>query len=268
MFYKKIQIYVLNSNEYIYFLSDKLCQNHGMNILKEFSLNEKCSYLSGLQQTTHYKIIEKCSTQYSQELMERGFRRFGKMYFRPICAECLECQSIKIDVENYTFSKSARRVMKKAQEIKVYIQRPSLTKSHLTLFEKYHLYMHQKKEWDYNETTAEHYYNSFVVGHEDFGYEILYFMNEELIAVDLIDILHDGISAIYFYYNPDFAYLSLGKFSLYNQIQLAKNSDKKWIYLGYYVKECPSLSYKSNYKPYLTLQGRPNLDEHYIWSNL
>lgn len=187
------------------------------------------------------------------------------MYFRPICTECNECQSIKIDVNSYRFSKSAKRVLKKAEHIQSYIQRPSLSKEHLELFEKYHLHMHEKKAWEYNETTADHYYGSFVHGHEDFGFEVLYFDKERLIGVDLIDVLESGISSIYFYYDPDYAHLSLGNLSLYNQIRYAKEIGKPWIYLGYYVQECPSLSYKSKFKPYLTLQGRPNEDEEYIW---
>ncbi|MEA1982713.1 MAG: arginyltransferase [Campylobacterota bacterium] len=236
-----------------------------MNLLKEFSLNDKCSYLKDKSQTTHYKIINNCDSTTCQELIERGYRRFGRMYFRPICADCNECQSIKIDVDNYHFSKSARRIIKKASHLEVYIQIPSLTKEHLTLFEKYHLFMHHKKSWDYNETTADHYYNSFVVGHQDFGYEVLYFDEGKLIAVDLIDILEDGISSIYFYYDPNYSHLSLGKYSLYNQIKFAKEKNKKWIYLGYYVEDCPSLSYKAQYKPYLTLDGRPNENEVFNW---
>ncbi|MDY0121125.1 MAG: arginyltransferase, partial [Sulfurimonas sp.] len=54
--------------------------------------------------------------------------------------------------------------------------------------------------------------------------------------------------------------------SLYNQIRYARKYSKKWIYLGYYVQECPSLAYKAEYKPYLTLQGRPDLEKEYIWS--
>jgi len=237
-----------------------------MNLLKEFCLSDKCSYLPNHKQTTHYKVIENCSTHQCQELIERGYRRFGKMYFRPICKECHECQSIKIDVVNYTFSKSARRVMRKAKDIRTYIQRPSLSQEHLKLFEKYHLYMHKKKGWEYEKTSPEHYYGSFVLGHEKFGYEVLYFFEDKLIAVDLIDILDDGISSIYFYYDPEFSHYSLGKLSLYNQILYAKRREKKWIYLGYYVKECPSLSYKAQYKPYLTLQGRPDEHEPFIWS--
>ncbi len=236
-----------------------------MNVLKEFFIDDSCSYLKDREQKTHYKVIDECSSDLCLSLIQRGYRRFGKMYFRPVCEQCNECQSIKIDVDNYKFSKSARRVLKKASHLKSYIQKPTLTKEHLKLFKKYHLHMKDKKDWEYTETSAENYYHSFVVGDEDFGYEVLYFDNETLVAVDLIDILEDGISSIYFYYDPDYADLSLGKYSLYKQIQFAQSTNKKWIYLGYYVKDCPSLSYKADYKPYLTLKGRPNIDETDEW---
>ncbi|MEA1956582.1 MAG: arginyltransferase [Campylobacterota bacterium] len=236
-----------------------------MNILKEFSLNDKCSYLESCEQTMHYKMIDNCDTSNCQNLIERGFRRFGKMYFRPICSSCVECQSIKIDVENFKFSKSQRRVIKKAHNIKTTIRRPSLTKEHLSLFEKYHLFMKDKKGWNYNQTTPEHYYTSFVDGYNDFGYEVLYFVENKLIGVDLIDILDDGISSIYFYYDPDYSEYALGKLSLYQQIKFAQKTNKSWIYLGYYVEDCPSLSYKSHYKPFVTLEGRPNEDEDFTY---
>ena len=236
-----------------------------MNILKEFLTNDKCSYLADKHQTTYYKVIDNCSTQQCQEFIERGFRRFGKMYFRPICSLCDECKSIKIDVDNFEFSKSQRRVIKKASNIKSYIQRPSISRTHLELFDKYHLYMKNKKGWEYTLSTPEAYYSSFVDAFNDFGYEVLYYDDEKLIGVDLIDILDDGISSIYFYYDPDYIDYSLGKLSLYNQIQFAKISHKKWIYLGYYVEDCPSLSYKSHYKPYLTLDGKPEISEEYKW---
>jgi len=236
-----------------------------MNLLKEFSLDDKCSYIKDNDTTTHYKIIENSSATHCQELIERGFRRFGKMYFRPICSDCSECQSLKIEVEKFVFSKSARRVLKKAVKFQTIIQTPTLTKAHLSLFEKYHAHMKTKKGWQHHETTAEHYYQSFVNGHYDFGYEILYFDEKKLIGVDLIDILEDGISSIYFYYDPDYMKYGLGKLSLLFQIKFAVSQKKDWIYLGYYVKECSSLSYKADYKPFLTLQGRPKEDEPFNW---
>jgi arginine-tRNA-protein transferase len=237
-----------------------------MNLLKEFILSDECSYLKDKKQTLHYKIIENCSTENSQELIERGYRRFGNTYFRPICQSCNECQSIKIDVENFTFSKSAKRVLKKSKDLSIYIQRPTLSQEHLELFDKYHHYMSIKKGWEFTQVTPQHYYSSFVYGAEDYGYEILYYDKKKLIGVDLIDILRDGISSIYFYYDPDYAKYSLGRLSLYKQIEYAKRANKSWIYLGYYVKECPSLAYKAEYKPYLTLEGRPSEYESFKWS--
>ena len=237
-----------------------------MNLLKEFLLEDECSYLDAKKQTMHYKVIDKCSLRTNHELIERGYRRFGRMYFRPVCQHCDECKSIKIDVNNYTFSKSERRVLKKSKDITILIQKPSMTQVHLELFDKYHNHMHHKKGWDFHPVTPDHYYNSFVVGYEDFGYEVLYYFQDKLIGVDLIDILPEGISSIYCYYDPDFSSYSLGKLSLLKQIQIAQENNLKWIYLGYYVKECPSLAYKAEYTPYLTLEGIPSEFEPFRWS--
>ena len=57
-----------------------------MNLLKEFSHEDKCSYLKDKEQTTHYKVIDDCTKIQCQDFIERGYRRFGKMYFRPICS--------------------------------------------------------------------------------------------------------------------------------------------------------------------------------------
>lgn len=237
-----------------------------MNLLKEFFLNDSCSYLDDKEQITEYKIIHGCTSSYVTELIERGYRRFGKMFFKPVCENCNECQSIKIDVDNYKLSKSEKRVLKKAKDVKAYVQTPVLSQDHLKLFELYHLHMKDKKGWKYEKTSPDHYYNSFVAGHEDFGYEVLYYYEDKLIGVDLIDILKNGISSIYFYYDPSYSHLSLGKLSLLKQIEYAKESSKKWIYLGYYVEGCDSLNYKADYKPYLTLEGRPSLESSYVWS--
>ncbi len=236
-----------------------------MKLLKECTLTDKCSYLENKEQTAHYKLLSECNSSYCSALTQRGWRRFGKMFFRPICADCNECQSIKIDVNNYIFSKSERRIIKKNSHLKTVLQHPTLTQKHIELFNKYHQYMHEKKGWDNNQTDAKNYFTSFVSGHEEFGYEILYYDADKLIGVDLIDILDNGISSIYFYYDPDYRDLSIGKYSLYRQIAFAKIHDKKWIYLGYYVSECQSLSYKSQFKPYITLRGRPSEHEEDIW---
>lgn len=234
-------------------------------LLKECALDESCSYIKGLEQTTHYKIIHDCSVEQCEALIERGWRRFGNMFFRPICRTCTACESVKIDAMNYHFSKSARRIMKKCKEFKIHIQHPTMSKQHLDIFERYHQHMHQKRGWEQQPINARNYYMSFVHGYNDFGYEILYFDGDKLIAVDLIDILPNGISSIYFYYDPDYASYSLGKYSLYKQIRLAQKKGLEWIYLGYYVEECQSLAYKKEYEPLYTLDARPGEEEEPFW---
>lgn len=238
-----------------------------MKILQDTILaHEKCSYIDNLSQTTHYKIIENCSLETCSSMIERGWRRFGIMFFRPVCEHCEACESLKIDVQNYTFSKSERRILKKNQDLKIVIGHPTLTKDHLEVHEKYHTFMQAKKDWDATPSTAKHYYASFIQGHETYGYEILYLLNDTLIAIDIVDILPNGISSTYFFYDPKYEKRSLGKYSLLQQILLAKQKDLDWIYLGYYVKECNSLNYKAQYKPLYKLQGRPDDHEVDIWN--
>ena len=234
-------------------------------ILKECALHEDCSYIKGNQQTTHYKIIHECTIAQCEALIERGWRRFGNMFFRPICVDCTACESLKIDAGAFVFSKSAKRIQRKNTRFKTIIQQPTLTKQHLELFTSYHEHMHHKRGWETQPVNAKNYYMSFVHGYNDFGYEVLYFDDDKLIAVDLIDILPNGISSIYFYYDPAYSKYSLGRYSIYNQISLAKELGLEWIYLGYYVESCPSLSYKSEYSPYRILEGRPEESDEPLW---
>ena len=234
-------------------------------LMKECALDEECSYIEGHRQTTHYKIIEQCSSRQCEELIERGWRRFGTMFFRPICKECTACESIKIDAANYVFSKSAKRTLRQNSHFRTVIQRPSVSREHLTLFQKYHDFMEIKRGWENQPVNARNYYLSFVDGYNEFGYEVLYYDGDKLIGVDLVDLLDDGISSIYFYYDPDYASHSLGRYSLYRQIIYAQEHNLSWIYLGYYVEECQSLSYKKAYTPFYRLESRPSEYEVPIW---
>jgi len=235
--------------------------------LVEFStLEAKCAYLENKQMRMEYKFIENCPEELNRNLIERGWRRFGEYYSRPKCSNCSECLSLRIDANNYRFSKNARRTIRKNYKTKILIQKPTLTRDHLILYEKYHSQMEKKKGWKHYSLSPNSYHELYVCGAMEFGKEILYFIDDKLVGVDLIDIINDGISSIYFFYDPDFAHLSLGRFSLYQQILIAQNYKLSWVYLGYYVKDCSSLSYKANYKPFEILKNEPSLTEIPIWN--
>lgn len=238
----------------------------GLNECIEFStLDVSCSYLNGATQRTHYKYIDKCTTSYNTDLVSRGWRRFGRYFSRPVCSSCNACESVKIDATNYKFSKSERRIMKKNKNTKIFIQKPTLSLEHINLYNKYHKYKSETAGWAYRPITPNNYYSSFVEGHEEFGKEVLYFVDNKLVGVDLIDILDDGISSIYFYYDPEYLHLALGKYSIYVEIDIAKRNNLNSIYLGYSVKSCQSLNYKEQYKPLLRLVGKPELEDEYEW---
>ena len=245
----------------------KKTQGQERDIIEFSTLETKCVYQDNKKMKMEYKYIKDSPLDLNTKLNQRGWRRFGNYFSRPVCYSCHDCISLKIDVENFKLSRSAKRVYKKnkAANTKILIKTPSITDEHIKLYRKFHQYMHQKKGWDNYNITPSTYEDLYVLGHSFYGKEILYFVDGKLVGVDLVDFLEDGISAIYFYYDPDFAHLSLGRYSIYKQIDFARELELKWIYLGYAVENCNSLNYKFDYKPHLRLINNPNIDEEAIW---
>ncbi len=123
----------------------------------------------------------------------------------------------------------------------------------------------KRTHWQNRNISRREYHENFVDGAHDFGKEVLYIVNDELVGVDLIDILDDGISSIYFYYDPDYARLSLGTYSLLYQIQLAQKLELPWVYLGYWVDGCKAFAYKENFKPQEILDTFPLISQEPLW---
>ncbi len=231
------------------------------------TLDYKCAYLPDKKTRMYYRYIPNATKELASELIKRGWRRFGHSYFHPICQGCNECKNIRIDAQNFIPTRSQKRSMKKNKETKVYIQKPTLTYEHVDLYNKFHKYKEKKSGWRYHEIDLQTYYEEFVVGAHDFGKEVLYIVDDRLVGVDLIDILDDGISSIYFYYDPDYTKLSLGIYSLMVQIRLAKQLNLRWIYLGYWVDGCASFAYKTQFHPHQILEGFPPLQSEPNWQD-
>jgi arginine-tRNA-protein transferase len=211
-----------------------------------------------------YKYIKNCPESLNAALVKRGWRRFGHYFSRPECGNCNACQSLRVDAENFQPSRSQRRVWRQ-RGIRTFTRKPTVTYEHLKLYEKYHRYMQQKRGWDYYSVDAESYHDLYVKGYESYGNEVQYYYEGNLVGVDLIDYLDDGISANYFYYDPDFAHLSLGTYSLLKEVEMARERGLKWIYLGYYVADCKSLHYKIFFKPHQILENHPDEAERPVW---
>lgn len=235
---------------------------HDVEFLEE---NRSCSYFDTEISDMRYRYIEGCDDDLYMKLLERGWRRFGNMHFVPECKTCTKCVSMRIDVQNYQFSRSEKRVLSKNRDTKIFIRPPSLTREHLALYDKYHSHMNGKKDWPYSPITPQEYHKSYVVGDLPFAKEILYLSGDKLIGVALTDILDKGISSIYCYYDHDYEHLSIGKFSILTQIKIAKELGIPHIYLGYWIKDHYSMGYKVSYEPFEVLKNRANLNQETIW---
>jgi leucyl-tRNA---protein transferase len=227
--------------------------------------NKPCPYLDNKMANTQYKMIPYCSKEQCQSFIDHGWRRFGKLFFRPQCVGCDECKSMRIRLNAFRFSKSQKRVLKKNSETKVIICKPTLSQEHLNMYDRYHAYMRDKKGWETESINSQDYYHSFVDGHHDYGLEFLYVIGGELAGVALVDHLEDGLSSIYCYYDHKYREYSIGTFSILKQIEYAKKMELAYIYLGYWVKENESLSYKSKYAPYEILDGSFEIEEETRW---
>ncbi len=227
--------------------------------------NKECSYFENEISDIRYKYMSECSPQEYLNMLEHGWRRFGKMHFVPECKTCTKCISIRIDVKNYKFSKSDKRILNKNKDTNLYIQPPTISQDHLTLYDKYHYTMQEKKGWAYEPISPVDYQRSYIEGKADFAKEFLYVKDDKLIGVALTDILPEAISSIYCYYDHDYEKLSIGRFSVLAQIKVAKELNIPYIYLGYWIQNHLSMGYKLRYQPFEVLKNRATLKNATIW---
>lgn len=227
--------------------------------------NHPCSYLPGLEATTHYRWIENCDSGTYLRMLERGWRRFGCTFFRPACASCAECRSLRVAVPTFRPDRAMRRTFKKNADLEILLGPPGLSLEHLDLFERYHAARRHERGWKARETTPHDYFLSFVDGAHDFGAELQMRLHDKLVAVALLDILPGGISAIYCYYDPEHKERSLGTMAILTELQIAKHRGIPQLFLGYWVEPNASMRYKARFGPHEILAGRPGDAEPVAW---
>jgi leucyl-tRNA---protein transferase len=247
-----------------------------------------CSYVETETAQLEYRIFASLTPEELESLVERGWRRFGVQVFRPRCAACTQCVPIRIDVQNYRPSKSQRKTWRRNRHLRVELHRPTVTSEHVELYNAWHRDMTRRRGWRLQQTASEDYAQGFL-GKLPFGtqsrsgavvdpdalqeclnrfpsaHELRYFDGETLIGIGLIDLLPESLSSAYFYHAPEWRPLAPGTFSLMCEIELARQRGLKYLYLGYWIEACPSMSYKNRFDPYELLHGRPEDDETALW---
>lgn len=234
-----------------------------MEIYELIQTPRPCSYLPNVEAKFRYFYIKNCTADFYYHLLERGWRRFGNYFFAPICSGCEKCISIRQDCMLFEFSKSHKRILK--NPLRLEIRRPYVSEKHLELYAKYHQNMEVKKGWEFQGINLETYYDTFVQGFLDFGYEFDYYIEDRLVGVAYVDITSLGISALYCYYDHNFSTYSIGTYSILKQIEVAKKYNIRYFYPGYWIVNHHSMGYKERFKPFEILCNRPSLEDTPIW---
>ena len=205
----------------------------------------ECPYIDGKETLTAGASVNSLSQDAYQDLMDKGMRRSGHVIYRPLCLDCRQCQPLRIRVADFKPSKSQKRLLKKYKhQFHVDIDLPQLDEERLALYNRYQMQWHQSSE---AALTLEHYYEAFVSSPVE-TLEIAWRTAQgELVGVGLVDVLPQGFSSVYFYWEPECAQAQLGTLSILQEIEMTQQQGKELYYMGFLVKSCGKMAYKSKF---------------------
>jgi arginine-tRNA-protein transferase len=228
-----------------------------------------CSYLPDRCASLQHRIMLDLSAEELEPMLARGWRRFGPDYFRPACGPCSACVPIRVPTASFRPSKSQRRALRAVSGLKAVIGPPRVDNERLDLYHRWHAFREQAREWSPANIDFESYYLSFAFPHpavrEIAYYDELSGKGRKLVGVGICDETPNAWSAVYFYYDPAYARRSPGIANVLFQLKLAASRRRAHVYLGYLVLGCPSMHYKSSFRPNERLLGWPEPDEEPQW---
>jgi len=213
-----------------------------------------CGYLPQESASMEYEYAADLEPDEYLARLNQGWRRFGGMMFRPQCQACNQCRSLRVLVDRFQPDRSQRRNWKMNEgQFHLEIGQPKATEDKLRLYDRFHGYQESAKNWPAHPTNdVEAYIGSFVNNPYPIE-EWRYFQKGQLAGVGYVDALATGLSAVYFFYDPDLRYHGLGTWNVLNLIARAKTLEIRFVYLGFYVAGCSSLAYKARFRPHQRL---------------
>jgi arginine-tRNA-protein transferase len=203
-----------------------------------------CAYLPR-EATDEVWIAHRLEPEAYHDLMDAGFRRSGRIVYRPRCEGCRACIPIRVPVADFRPSKSQRRARNRNRDLVLRMGEPDLTPEKTALYARYLARKHGREpEPDLEQSLREFLYESCVDTRE-----IEYRDGAgKLVAVSIVDVCPRSMSSVYHFFDPGEARRSVGVASVVTEIELCRELGLPFYYLGFWVQGCPAMEYKANYR--------------------
>ena len=218
-----------------------------------------CPYLPGRDERkvfAHLPISE--GPTINDALSAVGFRRSQNIAYRPACEACDACQSVRLPVADYVFSRSERRVLARNDDLTRHLVEAEATLEQFELLRRYLTTRHAQGGM------AEMTWPDYVAMVEDTAVRthVIEYRTQphdrgpgDLVACVLVDGLHDGLSLVYSFYDPAQTRRSLGSFIILDHAVQAAEAAIPYVYLGYWVRGSVKMDYKARFSPLEVLKG-------------
>ena len=209
----------------------------------ELSPPTPCPYLPDRTLVYSFFFADSLSADELAWFLSRGWRKFGHYFFRPACPDCRLCTPLRIPVQRFSPSRGQRRVLRRCAHVRVSFGPIRYEKE---LFDLYHTHARVRfgQESSFDEFIANLHSTpcpALLARYEE---------NERLLGAGYLDLGSDGLSSVYFVFDPVFASLSPGIFSVLREIEETRKMGLAHYYLGYVVPGCERMAYKSGFNPH------------------
>lgn len=209
-----------------------------------------CPYLPGRMTRNEAYFVEHLEGDMYERLLARGYRRSGRIVYRPRCRGCQECRALRILVSQFQQSRSMRRTWRQNIDVKTTIGEPEVTEEKFEIFSRY-----LDQQHDHTMSRTFESFEEFLYDSPMETCEVCYYLGERLIGVSLLDRWSTGLSSVYMYFDPEFASRGLGTYSVLFEVDFARRNQIRYYYLGYWVAQSPKMAYKSRFRPNEVLVG-------------